>query len=189
MVAEDGICGSPYDTRDGRCDRQATQVDGRCKYHTEVNEEDRVDVDYHDRTYGTDLYQDRSGYYKGLPEKDQRWVDAISDDLVKKSYYGKEDLSALEKCRQIAIDLHQRRRTDEIIGKNITKEKTVGIHEQYGELTETVENPLFVTKDRLSRESRMAMKDLGILDEEHEEKDDTKETLLDRLSKGLDDEE
>jgi len=128
--------------------------------------------------YEHGLSMNRGEYYEHLPDMDKKWIDGIAQDLIDKSYFEADDLSALEKCRHIAVDLHQRRRADGYIAKNgLTQENTVGFHEQYGEITETQENVLMITKDRLSRESRLAMKDLGILDQEKESETEAKSVL------------
>jgi hypothetical protein len=179
----DEICNAPLKTEEGRCERRASKPDGKCGYHTDL--ETDMDRDWKPN-YEHGLYMDRSGYYESMPEADQRWIDAVADELVSKSYYDKSDISVLEKCRQVAIDLHQRRRADEYIGPNMTEEKTVGYHEDYGEITTTEENTLFITKDRLSRESRMTMKDLGIFDQEKEETQEAK-SLLSEIAEKVDD--
>lgn len=181
----DAVCGAPLKTKDGRCERTPTQPDNRCKYHTESTGANNGEEEWTPE-YRNGVYQSRGGYYKSLSHEDQQWVDAVTDDLINKSYYDKQDVSALEKCRQVAIDLHQRRRADEYVAnKGMTQEQTVGFHEEYGEMTETQENTLFVTKDRLSRESRMTMKDLGILDKEKSETEEKAESLIESLSKDL----
>ena len=131
----------------------------------------------------------RGEYYNHLPDSDKQWIDAIVEDLVEKSYYTMEDISAVEKCRHIAVDLHQRRRADGYIAdKGITQENTIGFHEEYGEISETQENVLMITKDRLSRESRLAMKDLGILDHE-DVSEESKKSILEQIEEKISEDE
>ena len=131
---ENEECGAPLTTKDGVCTRSPSMPDGRCKYHTEHDTD--MDDDWKPN-YEHGLYTNRGGYYKGLPEEDQKYIDAIADDLISKSRYDKSDLSALEKCRQVGIDLHQRRRADEFIHKKgLTQTSEVGFHEQYGVMEE-----------------------------------------------------
>lgn len=178
-MSEEGVCGASLETKDGDCDRPATQPDGRCGYHTQGSSSER---DWKPN-YKHGLYSDRSGYYKELPDGDQEWIDAVADDLIEKSYYDKEDISMLEKVRQVAIDLHQRRRADEYIAnQGLTQEKDIGFHEEHGMITQEEENTLMITKDRLSRESRMTIKDLGILDREHQDKKEQTKSLIEQLS-------
>jgi len=178
---EEEVCGESLTTKDGFCDRDPSYPDNRCGFHT--SHETDMDDDWKPN-YSHGLYQDRGGYYKGLPENDQKFIDAVADDLVSKSNFDKSDISALEKCRQVAIDLHQRRRADEYIHKKgLTQTNEVGFHEQYGVMEEEKENVLFITKDRLSRESRMAMKDLGIFETDDNLDDETK-SLIEDLSDG-----
>jgi len=178
------VCEAPLTSKDGVCDRTATMPDGHCRYHTEL--ETDMDEDWKPN-YQHGLYIDRGGYYKGLPEEDQKWIDAVTDDLIDKSYYGKEDLSMLEKCREIAVDLHQRRRADEYLAQEgLTQTQDVGFHEQYGPLKEEKENVLFITQDRLSRETRMQMKDMGILDDDSSSQtEEAAKSLVESLSEDI----
>lgn len=170
-------CGYEFDTKDGICENDAKYEDGRCGIHTNEKEGDGP---------GDKHGLHASEYYKDLPQKDQNFIDVVADDLLEKSYYGTDDKSMVEKCRQIAIDLHQKRRADGYIGRTgMTQENTVGFHEDYGEMTETAENTLFITKDRLSRESRLNMKDLGILDQEENGEGGESSNLIDNLSEDL----
>lgn len=174
-------CGESLSSKDGYCTRTPSYPDGKCGFHTNAKDDDR---DWKPN-YKHGLYQDRGEYYQNLPEEDKEWLDAVSDDLLEKSKFGKEDISALEKCRQISVDLHQRRRADGYISKKgLTQKNTVGFHEDFGEIEQVEENTLMVTKDRLSRESRMTMKDLGILDDE-EGSDGDGESFVEKLSKDM----
>lgn len=174
-------CGEPLVTRDDTCSFDGVYSDGKCGYHTE---DDRSDYETNtNERHG--LYN--SEYYKSLPEHDQRFVDVVSDDLLEKSRYTEDDHAMIKKCRQIAIDIHQKDRADGYIAKKgMTQENTVGVHEQYGEITETTENTLFITKDRLSREARLAMKDLGIFDEDSSKTEEAAESLIESLSSDMD---
>lgn len=177
-------CGEPLGSRDGLCDRTPSMPDGKCKYHSEV--ETGVDQDWKPN-YKHGLYMDRGGYYEEQPDETQKWLDAVADDLLQKSKFGREDISAMEKCRQVAIDLHQRRRADSYIQEHgMTQTNQVGFHEQYGVLEEENENTLFVAKDRLSRETRMTMKDLGIFEDNDEKTEEAAESLIESLSEDLD---
>jgi hypothetical protein len=175
-------CGYSFDTKEGICTNPGVYSDGRCGYHTESDESDYSDTRVTNYKHGL-----QSGdYYNSLTEEEQNFIDAMADDLLEKSYYTKNDTSMVEKCRQIAVDIHQKRRADGYIGrKGMTQENTVGVHEQYGEITETEENTLFITKDRLSRESRLSMKDLGILDQEKNTNDGSEKSAIERLSEDL----
>lgn len=172
----DEKCLADLGYKDDFCTNDAKFKDGRCGFHTDENEfRNRME-------HGLTL--SRSDYYEEMSDKDRKWIDAVAYDLLEKSYFEEDDIAMLEKCRQIAVDLHQKRRADGYIAREgLTQENTVGVHEVYGELTETVENTLFITKDRLSRESRLAMKDLGILDDDGGESVDT-ETVLEKLASG-----
>jgi len=180
---EEDICGHPLASKDGHCDRSPSYPDGKCGFHTKAKDDDR---DWKPN-YKHGLYQDRGEYYQNLPEADKEWLDAVSDDLLEKSKFGKDDLSALEKCRQISISLHQVRRADGYISKKgLTQKNTVGFHEDFGEIEQVEENTLMIAKDRLSRETRMTMKDLGILDDEDGAGEDD-ESFVEKLSKNMSD--
>lgn len=187
MSASDtDICGEPLESSDDICDYSASYPDGKCGYHTE--EETDMDKDWKPALdHGLTLSD--SEYYEYQDPEEQAWIDAVSEDLLDKSYYNKEDISMVEKCRQIAIDLHQKRGADGYVArKGLTQEKTVGFHEQYGEITETQENVLMITKDRLSRESRLAMKDLGVMDQDGNTDTDS-ESLIEKMSEAIEDSE
>jgi hypothetical protein len=178
MTEEEELCGAPLETKDGFCDRTASNPDGRCGYHTQGSSMER---DWKPN-YKHGIYTDRSEYYENQSERDQEWIDAVTDDLVEKSYFEKSDLLPLEKLRQVAIDLHQRRRADGYIDKKgLTQEKNIGFHEDYGMIKQEEENTLMVTKDRLSRESRMTIKDFGVLDNESKTEEAAK-SLIEDLS-------
>lgn len=176
-------CGHPFSTKEGICTNDARYPDGKCGFHTDSPESDINGLEEDDFEHG--LFA--SDYYETLTEGDKNFINAVADDLLEKSYYDETDTAMVEKCRQIAVDLHQKRRADGYIGrKGMTQENTVGVHEQYGEITETEENTLFITKDRLSRESRLSMKDLGILDEDGEVSEGSSKSAIEQLSEELD---
>jgi len=181
MSDSEEVCGYDLDSREGTCDQKGSYPDDRCGMHTS-HETDYDDTRVTNKKHG--LYS--SEYYESLSDEDKKFIDMISDDLLEKSYYNEEDESMVEKCRQIAIDLHQKRRADGYIAKKgMTQENTVGVHEQYGEITETEENTLFITKDRLSREARLNMKDLGILDQDNSQTEKAAKSLVESLSEDL----
>jgi len=180
MSDEEEVCGASLSTKDGTCDRTPTQPDGRCKYHT-TDEEKSPDWDGRPEKHG--FYANRGGYYESLPEKDQEWIDIVTNDLIEKSYFEKDDPLPTEKLRQVAVDLHQRRRADEYIAqKGLTQEKDIGFHEEYGMVTQEEENTLMITKDRLSRESRMTIKEFGVMEDEGGSGDEATESLIESLS-------
>lgn len=165
------ICGAPYSNSEGICDTEVENPDDRCSDHDHRDEEREFE------------YMSRSGYYQSQPEQDQKWIDSVSRDLVEKSYFTMDDDSVVEKLRQVAIDMHQRRRADEYIAKNsLTQQKTVGFHEDHGEIKQEEENVLMVTKDRLSRESRITMSKFGCLDQETGGNSDEAKSLIEQLS-------
>jgi len=172
---ENDICGAELAYKDETCTNKPKYSDGLCGFHTEENTLMP--------RYKHGLSLDKGEYFESLPEDEKKWIDSVSYDLLEKSRYSEEDISMKEKCRQIAVDLHQKRRADGYVAKKgLTQENTVGFHEQYGEITETQENVLMITKDRLSRESRLSMKDLGILDEDSDGDSGDAESLIEKFS-------
>jgi hypothetical protein len=181
-MSDDGeeVCGAPLKTKDGTCDRTATCEDSRCRYHTELEDQSEK---WDGRPEKHGFYANRGGYYESLPKKDQEWIDIVTNDLVEKSYFDKDDPLPMEKLRQVAVDLHQRRRADEYIAqKGLTQEKDIGFHEEYGMVTQEEENTLMITKDRLSRESRMTCREFGVLDGADESSNQETESLIESLS-------
>jgi hypothetical protein len=181
-MSDEELCGAPLKTKDGKCDRTATKEDGRCGYHTEIEEEQNMDRNWKPAmTHG--LNQSRGGYYKSQSDEDKAFIDAIAQDLISKSNFTEEDDFAVEKLRQVAVDIHQKRTADEYVAKKgLTQEKSIGFHEQYGEITQEEENVLMITKDRLSRESRMTIKDFGILEQDDSSSDEAAKSLIEDLS-------
>lgn len=177
----DELCKHPYESQEGLCDSPAKYSDGKCGKHTEI------DTEYQETRNTNEKHGlHKSEYYEEQPEADKEFINAVASDLLDKSYYSEEDDAMVEKCRQVAIDIHQKRRADGYIAKKgMTQENTVGVHEQYGEITETTENTLFITKDRLSRESRLTMKDLGILDQDSGKAQQNAESLIESLSNDM----
>lgn len=182
MSQNGDVCGESLTTKDGFCDRTPSRPDGKCGFHTDLQ---GFDQDW-EPSYKHGLYMDRSGYYEKLPESEQEWIDAVVDSFLQDAPFDAEDLGKLEKLRQVGIDLHQRRTADEKIHGEMTQTQEVGFHEQYGVLEETKENVLFITKDRLSRESRMTLKDLGIIDNNSSQNDVDTETVLEKLANDSD---
>jgi len=166
------VCGAPLSNSEGTCEEPVENPDDRCGNHDHRDE---------DREFE---YMSRSGYYQSQPDDDKKWIDSVARDLVDKSYFTMEDTSAVEKLRQVAIDMHQRRRADEYIANNsLTQQKTVGFYEDHGEIKQEEENVLMVTKDRLSRESRISMKEYGCLDQDGSDgKGDKAKSLIEELS-------
>lgn len=173
-------CGEPFKSKDGVCDNDGVYSDGKCGYHTDDDKSD-----YEPNTNEKHGLH-KSEYYQSLPDHDKNFIDVVADDLLEKSRYTEDDHSMVKKCRQIAVDIHQKDRADGYIAKKgMTQENTVGFHEEYGEITETQENTLFVTKDRLSREARLSAKDLGIFDEDNSKTEEAAESLIESLSSDM----
>ena len=183
----DEECGHSLSTKDGRCERNAKYPDGKCGYHTDYR--DSEDGDYAPN-YEHGLYMDRSGYYENLPEKEQDWIDAVVESFLRDAPFDRDHIGKLTKLREVAIDMHKKRRADEYISnKGMAQEKEVGYHEEYGVLTETQENVLHITADRLSRSSLRTLKELGITDDDRDKKKEIGDSLINELSKEVDDDE
>lgn len=188
MSTSEEICNAPLKTKEGRCERQASMADGRCKFHTN---EKSADSEL-ERKYENVVYTDRGGYYKSLPEEDQDWIDAVVDSLMDDAPFTRDSVGKLEKVRSVAVDMHKKRRADEYIHKKgMAQTEDVGFHEQYGPIQETKENVLHITADRLSREARMTLKDLEIIgnDSDDGNAEDVGESVIEALSQSVDEED
>lgn len=178
------ICGAPLQNSEGTCDNSPSYPDGKCGYHTD--EETDMDEDWKPNLkHGLSL--NRSGYYKSQPEKDQKWIDAIVDSFLDEAPFDEEAHGKVEKLRSVAIDLHKKRRADEYIHKQgMAQTEDVGYHEDYGPIQETKENVLHITADRLSRESRMTLKDLNIIgNDDNSNAEEVGESLIEALSEDV----
>lgn len=175
------ICGEELAHSEGTCDNRAKFPDGKCGMHTENN---NFGGEGWKPNYEHGLYMDRSGYYQELGDQDKRWIDAVTQSFVEECPYDSDNIGIMEKLRQVAIDLHKRRRADEyIMNKGMTQSQPVGYHEEYGEIEQEEENVLHITADRLSRESRMTLKDLGVIGNKQKEKnEELGESLIEALS-------
>lgn len=184
-MSEEELCNHPLTTKDGKCERDPKYPDGKCGFHTETDTD--MDEDWKPN-YEHGLYMDRSGYYQALPEEEQRWIDAVTDSFLKEAPFEKDNLGKLEKLRQVSIDLHKKRRADEHIAKEgMTQTNDVGFHEEYGVLQEEKENVLHITADRLSRESRMTLKDLSIIGNDNDDNaEEVGESVIEALSEDMD---
>lgn len=184
-MSSDGICNATLTTKDGKCERPSKYPDGKCGFHTDT--ETDIDEDWKPN-YEHGLYVDRSGYYENLPEKEQRWIDAVTDSFMNEAPFGKDSLGKLEKVRQVSIDMHKKRRADEYIAqKGMAQTQEVGFHEEYGTIEQEEENVLHITADRLSREARMTLKDLGIIDKDRDTNaEEVGKSVIESLSGDLD---
>lgn len=170
-------CHEPLETKDGKCSRDATFPDERCKQHT-VYETDDWSPNYR---HG--LYMDRSGYYENLPKLDQEWIDSTVQSFVEQSPWSPDNLGNLSKLREAVIDMHKKRRADEYIHeKGMAQTQTDGFHEEYGAIENEQENVLHITASRLSKDSLRVLKDLNCLPDEEENDSDASESLIEELS-------
>lgn len=182
-MSEEELCGEPYTNKDGYCDNDPKYPDGKCGHHSKHNKDAYGGDDWKpNEKHG--VHTNRSAYYHGLPEEDQAWIDAIVDSFLDDAPFDEESVGKLEKLRSVAIDMHKKRQADEHIQtKGMTQDKTVGYHEDHGEITAEEENVLHITADRLSRETRQTLKDLGVIGKDQEESGDASESLIEQLSK------
>lgn len=179
-------CGEEYTSSDGVCDNDAKFPDGKCGQHSAYA--DGSDDDW-SPNYKHGLYMDRSGYYNALPSEDQEWIDAVVGSFLKDAPFGADELGKLAKLREVAIDMHKKRRADDYIyQRGMTQTHEVGYHEDYGVLEEEKENVLHVTASRLSKDSLRTLKDLGILGND-DNAEEVGETVIEALSKKVEDED
>lgn len=174
------LCHEPLVTKDGRCDREATFPDSRCKQHT------IYDTDEWQPNYKHGLYMERSGYYENLPETEQDWIDTVVKSFIDNAPWEADNLGNLSKLREAVIDMHKKRRADEYIDdRGMAQTSTDGFHEDYGEITNEKENVLHITASRLSKDSLRILKDLNCLPDEESKAEDVGESVIDALSSSM----
>jgi len=170
-------CGKSLTTKDGKCTRDATFPDERCKQHTVY------DTDEWKPNYEHGLYMERSGYYENLPEQDKNWIDSIVQSFVEQAPWSADNLANLNKLREAVVDMHKKRRADEYIHeRGMAQTNTDGFHEQYGPIENQKENVLHITASRLSKDSLRVLKDLNCLPDEDNSSNDQPDSLIDQFS-------
>lgn len=185
IMSSSKVCGEDLRHSEGSCENTPSYPDGKCGFHTDHDTEQ--DRDWKPN-YQHGLYMNRSGYYESQPEEDQKWIDAVVESFLDEAPFGRDEIGKVEKLRSVAIDLHKKRRADEYIHKQgMAQTEDVGYHEEYGPIQETKENVLHITADRLSRESRMTLKDLNLIgNDDNSNAEEVGESLIEALSEDID---
>lgn len=172
------LCEEEYVSEDKICDRVGDYPDGKCGYHTEYKEKQSEDGNVI-----TGVHKNRSQYYKDQDPEDKAWIDAIVDSFLESADFDRSHTGNMELLRNVAIDLHKKRRADEHIQmQGMTQTDVEGFHEQYGPLKKTNENVLHLTADRLSRTSLRTLKELDVIDSPESKQAEAQNSLLEKLS-------
>lgn len=178
------LCGAEYSSEDKVCERVGDYPDGKCGYHTDYKEKQSGDGNVI-----TGIHQNRSGYYEDADPEDQEWMDAIVDSFLEDADFDESHEGKITLLRNVAIDLHKKRRADEHIQMTgMTQTDVEGFHEQYGPLKKTNENVLHLTADRLSRSSLRILKELDVIDSPDSKQAEAQSSMLEKLSQ-IDDED
>lgn len=161
--------------------------DGRCKYHGGAGS-GAPKGNVNGQKHG--LYTQRSSYYKNLPGEEKAWVDALVESMLGDAPFTKDNFQKFQMLRNIAIDMHKLRQANEhtaedgLIQENIVRDDDGNpMVDQEGDLiTETDENPINLTYDRLNRTMTKQLKELGLLDDPESKKAQAGESISEQLS-------
>lgn len=186
-MTEGEECGDPVESTGETCENEAKFPDGKCGYHTRYGNDDGGDKQFAPG-FEHGLYADRSNYYDRLDSREQEWVDTITYQFVQDAPFDETHLGKVEQLRQVAIDYHKRRRANDMLKDQMTKEETTDYHDQYGPLTKEKEHPAHMIYDRLGRNNIRQLKELGVLDDEGNE-EEVGRTVIEALSHEIDEDE
>lgn len=178
-MSDTEVCGEDYVSKDEVCERAGEYPDGKCGYHTDFKKES--DGDGNNYIHG--IKQNRSSYYEDQNPEDQAWIDAVVDSFLENADFTESDTGKLTLLRNVAIDLHKKRRADEYIElEGMAQTQVEGFHESYGLMESESENVLHITADRLSRTSLRTLKELDVLDSPDSKQAEAQQSMVDALS-------
>lgn len=176
-----GLCALPagYDTDhlgEGRCKFHGGAGSGAPKGNTNAMK------------HG--LYAQRSNYYSAMPAEEKAWIDALVESMLEDAPFSKENFQKFQMLREIGIDMHKKRQANDyteeegLIQENIVRDEEGNpMMDSNGDLlTDTDENPINLTYDRLDRSALKKMKDLGLLDDPESKKAQAGESISEQLS-------
>jgi len=181
----DYICGEKQE--DGKvCTQDPSYSDGKCGAHTESLEVNRggtgEEVELDDWEFG--IEKDRSRYYRKLPDPQKSLIDRWLYGFVARAPFDPTHEGKVEMLRQVCIDMHKRRRGNEIIdNEGMTLTSTSDYIEEFGTIEEEKEHPIHLTVDRLARTNIRTLKELGLLGESPDSQSaDAQKGLVDLIS-------
>lgn len=161
--------------------------EGRCKYHGGAGS-GAPKGNQNAQKHG--LYSQRSNYYEDLPAEEKAWIDALVESMLEDAPFTKDNFQKFQMLREIAIDTHKQRQANDytaeegLIQENIVRDDDGNpMLDDNGELiTETDENPVNMTYDRLDRSKVRKMKELGLLDDPESQKAQAGQSISEQLS-------
>jgi len=153
--------------------------DGRCYLHGGISTN-------HGTNYAEKhgLYADRQNYYSNRPEREQAWIDGVTESLLDDAPFGPDNFAKMQMVRNIAIDMHKLQRANDYIDEKgvVHKDKTVGYTDDGRPIKQDEENVLNVAYDRLNRTLTRQLKELGILDDPDSQKAEAQQNIANELS-------
>lgn len=164
--------------------------EGRCKFHGGASSgapKGNVNAQKHA------IYTQRSNYYNNLPAEQKAWVDelvnSMMEDAERWGLFTRDNFYKFKMVREIAIDMHKKRRGNDyiaeegIVQENVVTDENGDPLMRDGELvTETDENPVNLAYDRLDRTTTRKLKELGFLDDPESKKAEAGKTLAEQLA-------
>lgn len=186
---------------DGKCNANPTQDGGYCAlvagYGTDHKGEGKCK--YHGGCAGAPkgnqnakkhgIYSQRSNYYEDLSAEEQAWVDELVSSMLDDAPFTRENFQKFQMLREIGIDMHKARTANNYIGEegvvqdNVVRDDEGNPIMRDGELvTETEENPVNLSYDRLKRTYTKQLKELGLLDDPESQKAEAGKSISEQLS-------
>jgi len=159
---------------------------GRCTYHggsAGAPEKNTNAAKHH-------LYTQRTNYYETRTAEEQLWIDELVRSMMEDAPFGADNFQKFQMIREIAIDMHKKRQSNDytaeegLIKENVVRDDDGDPMMQDGELvTDTDENPVNLTYDRLDRTMTRKMKELGLLDDPESQKAESGQSIAEQLAK------
>lgn len=136
------------------------------------------------------LYSQRSLYYEDLPAEEKAWVDSLVQSMLEDAPFTEDNFQKFQMLRNVAIDMHKLRQANDytsqkgLVQENIVRDEEGNpMMDENGELlTETDENPINLTYDRLNRTMTKQLKELGLLDDPESQKAQAGHSISEQLS-------
>jgi len=109
--------------------------------------------------------------------------------MLEDAPFGADNFQKFQMLREIAIDMHKKRQANDytseegLIKENVVRDDDGDPMMQDGELvTDTDENPVNLTYDRLDRTLTRKMKELGLLDDPESQKAESGQSIAEQLA-------
>lgn len=131
------------------------------------------------------LYMNRQNYYKHRSEKEQNWIDAVTESILEDMPESEPSFMKLQMVRNIAIDMHKMQRANDYVDDVgvVHRDKTTGYTDDGRPIKEDVENPINIAYDRLNKTITRQLKELSVLESPDKKDAEAKENLSNELSK------